>query len=310
MGAVAQYAADIACDGRYLYIVARNQGMRVIDALDPQHLQIVAICPVPGWTSSVSVAGGMACVTNGTDVYFIDIANPHNPVIRGSYDPTEYAGHVTFDGTWAYLCAGNNGLLFIDATDPDAPVYVTDLRFDGNTRGSALDGSRLYLATNSLEVIDVTEPQKPLVVGSCAMGTSGRVAVEGPLACTAAGGHLGIFLRDPASGVDEELPPPASPAALSPAGVELRVPNPVRGATEIGLRLAREERSPRADRPLSVTLDVLDATGRRVDRIYDGVAGREETRLRWDAARLPAGVYFLRLATEEGVTTRAVVRIR
>lgn len=59
-----------------------------------------------------------------------------------------------------------------------------------------------------------------------------------------------------------------------------------------------------------MTPDLLDPAGRHVDRLYDGLVTPGETRLRWDADRLPAGVYFLRLASEEGVTSRVAVRIR
>jgi hypothetical protein len=295
VGHVGQLAVDIEYDGRYLYTVARDQGMRVIDAQDPEHLQVVAICPVPGWPTSVSVAKDLAAVTNGTDVYVIDITDPSQPFIRGRYDPPEHAFHVTFDGTWAYVCAGWTGLLVINVSNPDAPLYETELRFNGNTWGSTLDGTRLYLPAAGLQVIDVSDPRNPQVVGSSAMGAGSRVAVEGSVACTASGSSLGVFLLDPSSGVDQ---PPAHPAL---AGVELRTSNPVRGSAEVRLRL---------NRPSFTRLDVLDVAGRCLDRLYSGYAGRGEMRLHWNADRLPAGMYYLRLVTEEGVTCRQVALLR
>jgi hypothetical protein len=291
VGQVDQDAVDIEYDGGFLYTVARNQGMRVINARDPEHLQVVAVCPVPGWPSSVSVAKGFAAVTNGTDVYVIDISDPRHPVIRGRYDPPEHAFHVTFDGTWAYVCAGWTDLLVINAANPDAPVYETELHFNGNTLGSTLDGTLLYLPAAGLQVIDVSDPRNPRVTGSSAMGAGSRVAVEGSVACIASGNSLDVYWLDPSSGVDQ---PPAHPAI---AGADLRVSNPVRGSAEVLLRL---------DRSCFTRLEVLDVAGRCVDRLYHGHAGQGELRLCWNADRLPAGMYYLRLVTEEGVTCRQV----
>lgn len=316
VGHLAQYAVAIATDGRYLYVVARNQGMRVIDALEPGSLELVAICPVPGWPSAVSVAGEFACVTNGTDLYVIDLADPRAPEIRGRYDPAEHAHQVTFDGAWAYVCAGNNGVLVIDVSDPDAPVYVTDLRFDGNTWGSSLQDQRLYVATNALEVVDVTDPRHPQVVGQNPMGLGLRVAVEGDLACTASGDHLGVFLLGAASSVDEPSapPPPATPAwpAAAPGGtgVSLCFENPVRGPAEIRLRVDPGSALGGAAAPGEVVLDLLDVTGRLIDRIHRGPMAAGEVRLRWDPQDRPAGIYYLRVATPAGAAARPVAILR
>lgn len=304
MGQVAQYAVSIDTDGRYLYTVARNQGMRVIDALDPYHLELVAICPVPGWPSSVSVAGGRACVTNGTDLYVIDVENPRDPQIRGRFDPPEHIRHVTCDGSWAYVCAGNDGLLVVDLSDPGAPVQVADLRFDGNTWGTALHGSRLYVPTGGLQVLDVSNPRHPQIVGSSPMGHGLRVSVDGAVAVTASGSYLGIFLLDPASGV-EELQGPAGGATASETGVELRVANPARGRVEIGVRVDCGSGGRVCAR--SPVIDLLDASRRRVDRLFEGVAPASGFMLGWNTERLAPGVYHLRASTGAGIVTRKVV---
>lgn len=316
VGHVGQYAVAIDTDGRYLYTVARNQGMRVIDALDPAHPVLAAVCPVPGWPSSVSVAGGMACVTNGTDLYVIDLANPRDPQIRGRFDPPEHTRHVTCDGSWAYVCAGNDGLLVVDLSDPGAPVQVADLRFDGNTWGTALHGSRLYVPTGGLQVLDVSNPRHPQIVGSSPMGHGLRVSVDGAVAVTASGSYLGIFLLDPASGV-EELQGPAGGATASATGVELRVANPARGRVEIGVRMdvgVQVEIGERVDRgsgagacSRALAIELLDASGRRVDRLFEGMAPASGFTLGWNTERLAPGVYHLRASTGAGIVTRKVV---
>ncbi len=308
MGQIAQYAVAIDTDGRYLYTVARNQGMRVIDALDPCNLELVAICPVPGWPSSVSVAGGWACVTNGTDLYVIDVANPRDPVIRGRFDPPEHTRHVTCDGSWAYVCAGNDGVLVVDLSDPGAPVQAADLRFDGNTWGTTLHGPRLYVPTAGLQVVDVSDPRHPQIVGTSPMGHGLRVSVDGTVAATASGSELGILLLDPASEVEE---PETDSRGTTAAGVEIRVPNPARGRVEIGVRMDVGVRMDRENGggvgTRSLTIDLLDASGRRVDRLYEGEPPEGSFMLGWNTERLAPGVYHLRASTGAGSVTRKIV---
>jgi len=93
-----------------------------------------------------------------------------------------------------------------------------------------------------------------------------------------------------------DVPSTAStPPALAVA------PNPIaRGAVSIRFELLRSGR---------VTLDVLDVTGRRVARITDAPLAAGSHRVSWNAeAAGGAGVWFLRLETPSGVTTRRLVR--
>lgn len=91
---------------------------------------------------------------------------------------------------------------------------------------------------------------------------------------------------------------PPRPAALA---VTAPAPNPTGGAASFAVRPARTER---------VTVDVLDALGRRVARLHDGpLAGGVEHRFVLTAGALPAGVYVVRVAGEGAqVSRRFVVR--
>ncbi len=295
VGHIAQQANAIASDGRYLYVTARFQGLRVIDALDPQNLTLVGTCPVPNWPSSVSVAGRYACVCNGSAMYVVDILDPTQPTLRGTFDPTESIFRATFDGTYAYASVGNDGLFVIDVTDPDAPAYVTELHFGWNTRGSCLSGNRLYLATQGLRVIDVSEPRHPEIVGSSLMGGASQVAVDGPYAFTAGVGALSIFqVGSPAPAPELPLPPPAG-------GLELCVSSPAQGAADIVVRLSK---------PQWLRVGLCNVSGRCLDSLHEGAAPERELRLRWNPDRAPAGVYYVRVVTAAGAWSRPLVLIR
>jgi hypothetical protein len=99
-----------------------------------------------------------------------------------------------------------------------------------------------------------------------------------------------------------------------PTGVEERTvasastllfarPNPLRTGTQIGLFLTE---------PQAATLAVFDVRGRVVRTIADRDFAAGEHVLRWgadrqDGARVPAGIYIVRLQTRDRVATRKVV---
>jgi hypothetical protein len=80
-------------------------------------------------------------------------------------------------------------------------------------------------------------------------------------------------------------------------------PNPFHAATTIGFELARRE---------AVTLDVFDATGRRVRTLVDAELGAGPHEVSWDALdadreRVAAGVYYYRLTAGAYVAARSMV---
>ena len=99
------------------------------------------------------------------------------------------------------------------------------------------------------------------------------------------------------------------PGQSSPLRFALRTirPNPFRDAAQVDFTLGRRSR---------VSVTVYDVLGREVQRVAHGLwmeAGSQS--LRWDGraasgAGASAGVYFLRLDTEGGHWTRAVIRVR
>ena len=90
--------------------------------------------------------------------------------------------------------------------------------------------------------------------------------------------------------------PEASPLALRVAG-----PNPFRNRTALRLTLGETT---------DVTVDIFDATGRRVARLADGPRAAGETTLAWDASGLPAGRYVVRAAAGGRTVTTGLTVVR
>lgn len=104
------------------------------------------------------------------------------------------------------------------------------------------------------------------------------------------------------SGVDEAPPAPLQLLSLSAA------PNPFSGATRIEL----SHSGPAA---LPARVDVVDALGRRVATLYQGMARAGVTTLSWggdddDGRRAPSGLYFLRAEVGGRSIVQRIVRAR
>jgi hypothetical protein len=295
VGQVGVLANDVEFDGRYLYTVARNDKLHVIDVIDPQDPVLIGSADLLGSSWSISVSGPYGCLTTGTALQVVDLVDPAHPVMRGVFDPSEFIHQVSFDGTYAYTSLGNNGIFVIDVSDPDNPSYVTELRFDGNTRGSCLAGNRLYLGAAGLQVIDVSDPENPSVVGSAKTTGTMHVCIDDGLAITADGGSLGIFRLGLTTSVEE------SPMLHPGGGPALILENPVCSATDVMIRAAGRDR---------IRLEAIDVLGRRAALLHDGIAAGGELRLRWNVATLPSGRYYLRASTPIGETTRSILVIR
>ncbi|MEZ4647546.1 MAG: T9SS type A sorting domain-containing protein [Candidatus Eisenbacteria bacterium] len=79
-------------------------------------------------------------------------------------------------------------------------------------------------------------------------------------------------------------------------------PQPLRGDSRLQLSVEQSQR---------VRVEVLDASGRLVRSLFDGdVSPGAPRTIEFDALSWPAGVYFVRAQTEEGVVQRKVVAVR
>ncbi len=89
----------------------------------------------------------------------------------------------------------------------------------------------------------------------------------------------------------------------APDGIALDVvgPNPFTGATRLTLQLAA---------PAHVRAEAFDALGRRVALLFDGDAGTGALALELDGATLAPGAYVVRVAANEAVLTRPLMRAR
>ncbi len=139
----------------------------------------------PGYAIGVTLSndGTLAYVADGgSGLQIIDVRNPEAPYILGSVDTPSSARDVTLsnDGTLAYVVGGRSGLQIIDVSNPEAPYMIGSVNTPEEAYGVTLSnddtlayvvggtalGDTLEDAFGSLQIIDVSNPEAPYIIGS------------------------------------------------------------------------------------------------------------------------------------------------
>ena len=129
----------------------------------------------------------IALALRGDGVGLLDISDPANATLLGSYDTSgEPTYRVATDGTYIVGGRRGGGAYLVDATDP---ANMMELWLDDTLDGQdvLLDGTTLFLAGSaSLSVVDVSTPASPVVLvddaandGADGNFAGGNVAIDG-----------------------------------------------------------------------------------------------------------------------------------
>jgi hypothetical protein len=170
------YAQGLALNGTTLYIADNPFGMRVVDVSDPLNPRKIGEVEIPGAASSIDIEGSRAFLAGSTDennLAVIDISNPAQPVKTASIVIPETEGSVVYAvkvrDNYAYIAAGNPGLIVVDISDPTQPIKAG--AFDTPwADGLVIEGNTLYLADmDGLYMLDISDPKNPSQTGMLAL---------------------------------------------------------------------------------------------------------------------------------------------
>jgi hypothetical protein len=167
----------------------------------------------------------------------VDVADPTHPRERGSF--TVVGGlRVAVQGTFAYVLVGpsfneNGRVLVIDVSDPTHPRQgggaTLTTRFPGDITVSGryvytVSGSPTASSVKTLDIVDIVDPGRPVVVGSARFpgdvgGALGGVAASGFYAYVAdsTAGLRVVSVADPTRPVQEGLYTPPGGGAVAVA---------------------------------------------------------------------------------------------
>ncbi len=104
-----------------------NAIFQMIDVSNPAQMTKVGEYLVGGYIQGFDVSDRFICATDSSNnLLIIDIVDPANPQLRGTYANTDQRGmgSVFISGTRAYVTLSGNAIQIIDIANPDSPAKI------------------------------------------------------------------------------------------------------------------------------------------------------------------------------------------
>jgi len=176
--------ADLDAAGDYAFVLLDSvAGLQVLDVADPARPKVVGSLAVERLADRVSVSELASLLLLGSTfesyVEVIDISVPSSPRRVSGID-VQALGDVLLAGRTAFIIDNDSDefvaparLSIIDLTEPVTPIEVAAVEFEnlGFDVQLAFDGGLLYAKLEGAgpTIIDVSEPTRPLIVGSMSL---------------------------------------------------------------------------------------------------------------------------------------------
>jgi len=197
------YANNVDVNGDYAFVAAGSAGLQVVDVSDRSAPTVVASLDTDGTAIDIKVLGSLVYIADGeSGLVVIDIADPLTPTLVSSFDTAGVTQDLQVDFNYAYLANGSTGIEIVDISEPSKLTSVATLQGLGTVRGIDIEGDRsVVVADNSLIVLDVTDKQSPMRIGSVNISQAKDVVIDGDYAHVAAysSGYRVVNISNPAS---------------------------------------------------------------------------------------------------------------
>lgn len=179
-----------AAAGGNMVLAGAGYRVTVYDSSNPTALrEIGSTASFSDFVRGIAVVGTRAYVAAGASgLHVVDLSDPTNPSVIGTWDSPGSAESVTVDGTIAYLADGPFGMRILDLSIPSNPTplgtafddfVVFDVAISGKTAMVAAGGAGLLLA-------DVSDPRAPIELAQAdSPGYARGVAASGAYAVLA-----------------------------------------------------------------------------------------------------------------------------
>ena len=168
------------------YVTAREDGLFLVDVATPAKMQVLSHYDTIELATGIAVSGDVALVACRTaGVELVDVSTPEKPVhlstVRtGEAQSVAVRDGILYAGVWA-----TGELVTCDVSKPRAPAVLARAALDGYGDGVDVRGDYCYVATghhsrslphrvpadpgygrgHGLEILDVSDPQRPQFVG-------------------------------------------------------------------------------------------------------------------------------------------------
>jgi len=178
------YDSGVAVAGTLGAAAGGSYGLKVVDISNPSAPEVVG--SLAGTIQGVGMAGQFAYalqyITGNpghTDLAVVNLASPSSPAIVGRVTLAGAPSKITVAGSYAYIPVGSAGLQIVDISNAVTPRIVSTIDTPGVGYAAAVANGYAYVADNtSVQVINVSNPANPFIVGSLA-STAKNIAVAG-----------------------------------------------------------------------------------------------------------------------------------
>jgi hypothetical protein len=148
----------------YAYVADRQDKMQVIDVSDPTSptLESTYTSSIYDTVRDVAVTSGAgqayAYLGSSNHLFIVDVTDPDSLSELGVYTTT--AQGVAPVGSYAYVAAGEDGLLAIDISQPLTPTLADSLDTPFWAYAVAVSGTQAYVADgdSGLRIVDISTP--------------------------------------------------------------------------------------------------------------------------------------------------------
>jgi hypothetical protein len=167
---------------------------------DPLSLDVAIehLAELGGGASAVAVDAHYAYVGIGGYLVTIDVGDPATPRAVRSDELSAIAEGIAVKSGWAYVALGQDGMHVIDVTDPTVAPRSIISASDPAWDIALADRYAYVVAGAAVQVLDVSDPARPLKVANVALPAAAqRVVVAGGYAYVVADGLRVLDVRDP-----------------------------------------------------------------------------------------------------------------
>ncbi len=247
----------------YVYMAASGSGVIIFDVSNPKAPVPIATTPLRGGATDISIVPPYAYVgTLGKNsaVTILDLTKPLQPRRVGHLKVPGRIIDLAVRNGIIHLACLDQGLVIVDARDPQNLQQVHQWPTRQAATGVATDGTHVFVAADILEVLDITNPSAPTHVLTHFLKSTYGVALHPPYALVPSGTNGVHVVRMTEKGLTATLSSGHYAARLSLSGSTALVAD-TRGGLQI-LDLT----SPGPPRLRGTLADI----GTIVDVVHDG----------------------------------------
>jgi len=179
--------ARFTIKGEYMYTVDHST-LKVFDLSDPGNPVYIGAQQLGNDIETIFSLSGLLFIGSETGMFIYSIEDPRNPVRLSRYEHVESCDPVVANSTHAYVTLrtgqncwrGVNQLEVLDVTDPTNPVLIGEYAME-NPKGLALRGDLLYVCDGGIKIMDISDPLNLKQVGLLSSDAFDLIALDNSL---------------------------------------------------------------------------------------------------------------------------------